>query len=105
MFRCYIPECDNIDSPVYATHWLSNSIPFEHSKPSKCHRYEFTGYLDTHSNADSHSNRTVDVHTLDSNQICIKEESFNKSRIIRCDNDGFVYRTDEISIANEVSLS
>lgn len=96
--RCYIPECDDIEYSQYDTEWLKNAVPFMQSKPSKCYRYESTTNTEIIPSHITNSDRQTNIV----NQFCAKEESFNKSHIVRCNQDGLIFRTDEISIANEV---
>lgn len=51
------------------------------------------------------SEQLIDIHTLDSQQLCFTEHLHrNQSHEVRCNSDGLIYRTDEVSIANEVFL-
>lgn len=95
--RCFIPECDNIENYSYATQWLQNAIPFDHGKPSKCHRF-------AEMPVDSNISQRIswgDKYTEDSPQTC-KETQFNRSKIIACADDGLIYRTNELTVVNEV---
>ncbi|XP_031638860.1 solute carrier family 22 member 3-like [Contarinia nasturtii] len=84
-YRCFIPECDAIGTNVNQS-WISNVIPFENGKPSKCTRY--AGYSN------------ITTHFTD--EIC-PAEHFNQSHIIDCNNK-FIYKTNEISILNNFHL-
>lgn len=88
--RCRIPKCDDINSPNYNADWLGNVVPM-HTKLSKCYRYEKW--------PSSNDQR----YSYPQNDFCAKD-AYNRSSLIRCDRDGFVYKTDEVSILNEVSV-
>lgn len=67
-------------------------IPFTNSKLEKCHRFhkiDPDGY-----------ELSTDQNVV--NQFCLSD-SFNRSNIVRCDQDGLIYQTDEVSIVNEVT--
>lgn len=41
-YRCFIDGCDDIESPVYETSWMTAAIPnstIDPTKPEHCHRY------------------------------------------------------------------
>lgn len=79
-FRCFIPECEFLDTKSYEPPWLPNAVPFSNGKPSNCYRYA------------SVSNEI---------QLSCPASNFNRSNIIRCNQH--IYKTSEISILNEVS--
>lgn len=78
-YRCYIPGCEEVESPVFVPDWLENAVPFSNGKPASCNRYE------------SHNFTTE----------CVAAR-FNESSIQRCDE--FIYETTEKSIMNEFGL-
>lgn len=89
-----------MDRPEYHTDWIENVIPFSNSKPAKCHRYE-----KPFQNADVNVQdfyRTDQHKDANNLQFCTKD-SFNKSSIVRCDHEGLVYKSNELSIVNAVS--
>lgn len=91
-FRCRIPECDIAARVEYNPHWLEYAVPFKQSRPVKCYRYQsITPHAEQHNS----------LILTDDQQSC-DVNSFNRSAIRGCSEDGFVYRTDEISIVNEV---
>lgn len=63
-----------------------------------CHRYQPVEIENNTSNYFLMGDRFIDVDK----QICSKG-MFNRSVIIKCDQDGLIYRTDEITIVNEVN--
>lgn len=77
----------------FDTHWLKNVIPIANSVPANCHRYERIDINASISNVYTRINSDED--------ICPREQ-FNRSRVIRCDQDGLFYRTNKISIVQEV---
>lgn len=81
--RCVIPECDHGDWPEYHTDWMANAIPMEAAKYSRCHRF-----------AAANATRLADVQCT--------ADAFDRTRIVRCEHSGLIYRTDEVSIANAV---
>lgn len=84
-FRCQIPECDDVQHPQFEVEWMQNAIPFKNSKLMKCHRYE-----------------PMKLVNASDQQYCEKDV-FNQSSIVRCDQNGLIYKTDEVSIVNSVS--
>lgn len=99
MQRCFIPECDNIENYSYMTDWLQNVIPFDHGKPSKCLRYAEIPTVETNSSQRISQN---DKYIQDGFPTC-KETKFNRSKIIKCDDEGLIYRTNELTVVNEVN--
>jgi hypothetical protein len=95
--RCIIPECDNLNHPEYNADWIGNAIPITNSKPSKCYRYESL------SPEPSYGTKLYFDHfgKANDNQFCSKD-LFNQSNIVKCNEGGLVYKTNEISIVNEV---
>lgn len=83
--RCHIPYCEISNQTVFEPHWLSNAIPYTNGKPEKCSRYKFIG-------------NSLYFYPSD---YC-KKDLFNQSIVENCGNDGFVFKSDEISIQNEV---
>lgn len=71
------------DRLEYNTTWLQHAIPSSKAKLAKCQRYE---------------RRSGDVEQGD---FC-GEGAFNTSSIVDCGQSGFVYKTDDVSIQNEV---
>lgn len=92
--RCHIPECDDIENPSYNADFVQHAIPQIQSTFAKCQKYS---YNDTFL-VSEWLNSNIQMDQLN---VCPKE-AFDQSEIVRCDGDGFIYRTDEISIANEV---
>lgn len=80
---CSIPECETLKSATFEPDWLHNAMPFENKKPVHCQRYAF--------NSTNHGSLWLSE--------CTKDD-FDSSNILRCNK--FKYRTDEISILNEV---
>lgn len=83
--RCAIVDCDNNKNITFNPAWLENSVPFENGLPENCHRFERI--------SDIKETRQCDM------------ESFNRSAVLNCDNGPMVFRTDELSIVNEVHKS
>lgn len=82
--RCHIPGCDT-PLPEFRTPWLQNAIPSgRNHQPSRCQRYPLI----------SNSNISLAGPTCPASM-------FNKSSTYKCDR--FVFDTDEINIANDVS--
>lgn len=75
-------ECDSVTNPNYNEQWVENAIPFVNMKPSRCQRFE--------------------RNTTDTGQDFCSKDSFITSSIMRCEQDGLIYSTDEVSILNEV---
>lgn len=75
--------------------WIDNIIPITDSNPSKCHRY-----------ANSNTSREYSYYSVNRSvsvpEFCTKHTT---NKLVRCDHDGFIYKTDEISIQNEVTLT
>lgn len=86
-FRCNIPHCDDEHNPQYETNWLPDVIPYKNDIPMKCHQYE----------------PIISDNSSVNQQYCARE-SFSNSSIIRCDQNGLVYKTNEVSIVNEVCV-
>lgn len=84
---CNIAECE---SATYAPDWLPNAIPHNRGIPAKCLRYEYTPTA---------NNSIVDI---DDHGTCA-EDQFDRTKIYQCDVDQLVYKTDEVSIVNEVN--
>ncbi|KAG4067214.1 hypothetical protein HA402_000205 [Bradysia odoriphaga] len=78
-YRCYIPECEEIESTLFAPDWLENVVPFSNGKPTSCNRYESNNFT----------------------YECVAAK-FNESSIQRCDE--FIYETAETSIVSEFGL-
>lgn len=89
--RCQIAECDSPNGSPYDVTWISTAIPFTNSKPEKCHRYTANDPIPA-----------IDDFT-DSTSVCPRD-IFNYSSIERCEQNGLVYQTDEVSIVNEVCI-
>lgn len=81
--RCKIPECDQ-NVTRYSPIWIENAVPFRHNEPEKCFRYQ----SNTYANSSTHRDQ------------CSFDE-FDRTKIIKCDD--FVYKTNEVTILNEVS--
>lgn len=81
-FRCEIPDCDAIN-PQFEPPWLDNAIPFSKNRPSKCTRFVFNNVTDSFNNCSKATDFTTTVETCHS----------------------FVYRTQEKSILQEVTIS
>lgn len=79
-FRCFIPECEFLDTKSYEPPWLPDAVPYSNGKPSNCYRYA------------SVSNEI---------QLSCPVSNFNHSNIIQCNHH--IYKTSEVSILNEVS--
>lgn len=77
--RCKVPICDN--SSKYQSDWIENAVPYVDDKPSRCLRY----------------------HMIDANSpnTCASS-NFNKSFVETCSE--FVYKNEEITIVNDVSM-
>lgn len=95
--RCVIPECDNEEHPRYEVDWVDNIIPSTESKRSKCHRYQQYP-VNSSQNFYNYDQVIFDESRV---EFCNKPHS-TASKIVRCDQDGLVYKTDELSIVNEV---
>lgn len=95
--RCVIPECDNEEHPRYEVDWVDNVIPSTNSKRSKCHRYQQYP-VNSSQNFYNYDQVIFDESRV---EFCNKLHSA-ESQIVRCDQDGLVYKTDEVSIVNEV---
>ncbi|XP_055316667.1 solute carrier family 22 member 21-like isoform X3 [Sitodiplosis mosellana] len=80
--RCFISECETLDTNTFEPKWLQNAIPYSNKKPSKCSRYE----------------RHIEPTLYSLYDIC-PESEFNRSHVIGCNQ--FIYKTDEISIMND----
>lgn len=78
-----IEECDGNDTSNYEADWISNAVPIRNNITSKCLRYQ----------------RNF-VENLTNNETCGKE-LFNRNRTINCDR--FVYESDKVTIAQDVS--
>lgn len=63
---------------------MKNTIPFENGQPKSCHRFE--GMISLSSDTGK----------------CDDMETFNRSSVTNCGDAPMVFRTDELSIANEV---
>lgn len=85
-----ITHCDDTNSLEFDADWVSNAIPYENSKPMKCHQYEARI-----------QNQSI-AHSSESLYSFCDKDAFNNMSIVRCDSHSLVYRTDEISIANAV---
>lgn len=72
-----------VDSKVYEPLWLENAIPLIIGKPTKCSRF-------------ASSSSAVQLMETE-----CPASGFNRSNVIGC--NGYVYKTDEISILNNVS--
>lgn len=70
-------------------------MPFKNSRPEKCYRFQPLK-LNRSDHKLFYTNNELNGH-------CDKT-SFNQSMIIKCPDDNFIYRTDEISIVNEVNI-
>lgn len=81
---CLIPECETLETATFEPDWLQNAVPFQNKKPLHCKRYAFN---------------STDHGSLWRSE-CTKND-FDTSNIIRCNT--FKYRTDELSVLNEVS--
>lgn len=79
--RCKIPECDN-NVTEYSPIWLKNAVPYRHNEPEKCYRYA----------TKMHGNSSIHQCSLD---------EFDNTNRMKCDE--FVYKTNEVTILNEVS--
>lgn len=88
-----------MSQPNYNADWIANAIPITNSKPAKCHRYEKLSNEPNHGQQ-FHFDRFVESD----NQIC-PADLFNRSSIVRCDEDGLVYKTNEVTIANEFNIT
>lgn len=74
-------------NPQYQTDWMMNAIPMDDaSKLSKCHRYAPVNITSDQVSAAGYC--TADA--------------FDRAEKIACEQDGLIYRTDEISIVNAV---
>lgn len=88
VFSCEIENCDgNNRSNEFKPNWLSAAIPFEKDEPVKCLKYEQLYQLSEIVNS------TIDE--------CSILDNFNRTRVVKC--DSFIYRTNEVTILNEVS--
>lgn len=97
--RCHVPECEEKDKSLYDAEWVDNAIPHIQSRLAKCQKYSYVDSDKSH----ELSSKLVELNRPSPLAVCSAEQ-FNQSKIVRCENDGFVYRTEEISIANEVSF-
>lgn len=79
--RCKIPECDK-NVTEYSPSWLENAVPLRHNEPEKCFRYPSKMY----------SNSSAQECSFD---------AFDNTKQVKCDE--FVYKTNEVTILNEVS--
>lgn len=80
LFSCLIPECETRGTDAYNASWLRNAVPFSKERPSACYRYA----------------RISNKYTADQ----CTENHFNRSKEMRCTE--YVYKTDEVSILNDV---
>lgn len=84
--RCQIPECEIVSSTDFNPYWLENAVPFEDSKPVRCMRYS----------------PILNSKVYPELNSC-EAYAFNRSAVVECLDGEFIFRTDEISIVNEVS--
>lgn len=84
--RCRIPECDGKENVVvYKPNWLNNAIPFNNNgEPETCSRF-------------------ASKHLYNESEYFCHANAFDRSEIMGCENGEMVYKTDEISIVNEVN--
>lgn len=86
-----IPECDIGNNSEYSTNWLENVIPVDSSGPAKCHRYEgIAGMWNLSEPFDP--------------EYCAPQ-LYNQSKIVRCDQNGLVYKNDKTTIVSEFNLT
>lgn len=86
--RCRIPECDN-SSSEYNSDWFNFTIPQTRGRAATCVRYGV-------------QNTSLDDENIMIEPIC-SAEYFNQSIVDTCTSD-FIYRNDELTILNEVSI-
>ena len=78
--------------------WLPNAVPFQNNNPEKCYRYERLPHNDSAISYSQGHN-----HFNDRNVIAFCEAIFfNRSSRVYCKDDGFIFKSEEISIVNEV---
>lgn len=75
----------------YEPDWLQFAVPFENAKPTKCQRFGL------------HAQPRPITPTRANNASCAAN-LFNRTNIVDCELNGFVYKTDEVSIVNEVKF-
>lgn len=91
--RCHIGECETLNHETYEPDWLPNAVPYLHGNPSKCLRFDFIPM----------PNGTT-TSIVDERDVC-PMEAFDRTKILSCVGDQFVYRSDELTIMNEVPCS
>lgn len=84
-----------IQHTTYEPNWLPYAVPYKNSKPAKCDRFERQAIVDFENVTYRFQQETGEPYE------CQKSD-FDPSKTIHCSE--FVYRTQEISILNEVSL-
>lgn len=68
---------------IFKTEWINYAVPFKNDQPDSCHRFDM-----------------VHDEIIDSNVCSVN--SFNRSSISYCGDGPKIYRTDDVSIVNEV---
>lgn len=81
--RCAIPECDRLDNVIFNADWLKYSVPFQNGKPNSCHRFDT-------------------IWNVDVNETKCNTDTFNRSSISNCANGTMIFRTNDVSILNQV---
>lgn len=92
--RCRIPECDVSSVDAYKTDWLPHAIPYHNGRPTKCLQFAA---------ADQHTTTTAQYNSGNNQQEFCSVDRFNRSARLSCENQDFIYETDEITIAKEVT--
>lgn len=102
---CFISECDtngNLTSKsgqfpnavfgnlTFEPPWLPNVVPYKHEKPTKCRRYERRPSENT-------------THLRSARGDKCPADDYNHAVEVKCDR--FVYKTDEVTILNEVRIT
>lgn len=82
--RCKIDGCEklNVENDIFEPDWLQHSTPYKNGKPDSCHRYEI-------------------FHSAKRQYTC-DIDVFNRSSIVYCGNGSMIFRTNEVSIVNQV---
>lgn len=78
--RCFIPECEGINSHNFQPEWLNYTVPYNNSRPDSCFRYRF------------------DPTNVD-NATC-SAKNFHQSNVIQCDR--FITKNNEQTITSRV---
>lgn len=100
---CHITECEPLNVDTFEPNWLPNALPYQNGKPSKCQRFEYVQPLMPNSSTPATSYEPHKNQNKFNDECVCPAIRFNRTNTLRCVDNQFVYKTNELTIVNEVN--